>query len=62
MQPTDARPVHCPYCGEEVWIIVEPGAGPQQYVEDCRVCCRPMQIEVTAGADDMIVSVRRDDD
>lgn len=39
--------VACPYCGEEVELVIDPGGGAvQQYVEDCEVCCRPMQLTV----------------
>ncbi|MGH7129427.1 MAG: CPXCG motif-containing cysteine-rich protein [Planctomycetaceae bacterium] len=38
----------CPYCGEAVDLVVdEGGGGAQFYVEDCPVCCRPWQVEVT---------------
>jgi hypothetical protein len=37
----------CPYCGEEVELVIDEGGGDQQsYVEDCPVCCRPWQVEV----------------
>lgn len=40
--------VACPYCGEEIELVVDPGGGSvQQYVEDCEVCCRPMQLVVS---------------
>ena len=36
--------VVCPYCGEENEIAVDPGSGDsQEYIEDCQVCCRPIQ-------------------
>jgi hypothetical protein len=39
--------VVCPYCGEALELGVDPGGGPlQEYVEDCEVCCRPMQVTV----------------
>lgn len=39
--------VACPYCGENVELAIDPGGGTvQRYVEDCEVCCRPMQITV----------------
>ncbi|TVP56522.1 MAG: CPXCG motif-containing cysteine-rich protein [Gemmatimonadales bacterium] len=39
--------VTCPYCGEEVEVILDPGgASHQQYVEDCEVCCRPWHLDV----------------
>ena len=44
--------VVCPYCGEAVEIVLDPGSGPRQaYVEDCEVCCRPWEVTV-AYADD----------
>jgi hypothetical protein len=44
--------VRCPYCGEAVEIVLDPGSGPRQaYVEDCEVCCRPWEVTV-AYADD----------
>ena len=39
--------VRCPYCGETVDIVLDPGSGTKQdYVEDCEVCCRPWQVTV----------------
>jgi transposase-like protein len=38
----------CPYCGEDVELVVDEGGGSDQsYVEDCPVCCRPWQVNVT---------------
>jgi hypothetical protein len=43
---TDAF-VTCPYCGEGVEIVLDPGSGSaQEYVEDCSVCCRPWIVRV----------------
>jgi hypothetical protein len=41
--------VHCPYCGELIELVVDPADWEQQYVEDCEVCCHPMEIRVGAG-------------
>lgn len=44
---TDAE-VKCPYCGETVEIVLDPGGGAEQeYIEDCQVCCRPWTVRVT---------------
>lgn len=41
----------CPYCGERVELLVDPGGGPkQEYVEDCEVCCRPWRVKLRIGA------------
>jgi hypothetical protein len=42
----------CPYCGEPVDVLLDPGSGPRQaYVEDCPVCCRPWQVHVRYAGD-----------
>ncbi len=38
--------IHCPYCGQSIEILVDASVSSQQYIEDCRVCCRPMVINV----------------
>jgi len=44
--------VECPYCGEPVEIVLDPGSGArQEYVEDCEVCCRPWQVSVAYAPD-----------
>ncbi len=36
---------NCPYCFEEISMLLDPSIqGEQQYVEDCQVCCKPIQI------------------
>jgi hypothetical protein len=56
--------VECPYCGETVSITVdEGGLTAQRYVEDCAVCCRPIEISVRRDEDgELVVEARRDDD
>lgn len=34
----------CPYCGEEISMSFEIYSGGQEYIEDCEVCCRPIQV------------------
>ena len=37
----------CDSCGEEIVVPVDLSAGSdQEYVEDCPVCCRPMEVYV----------------
>jgi hypothetical protein len=53
----------CPYCGEPLTLAVDESAGRRQaYVEDCVVCCRPIEVQVTLVDDEIDVSVRRQDD
>ena len=50
--PQDTSQVRCPWCGESVLVLLDPGSGgSQDYVEDCEVCCRPWRLRVTYMAD-----------
>lgn len=37
----------CPYCWEEVSILVDASVRNQSFIEDCEVCCNPIQFTVT---------------
>lgn len=39
--------IECPYCGETIEVLIDESAGEQQYIEDCSVCCRPIEIAVS---------------
>jgi len=43
--------VHCPYCGEGFETSADASAGPCKYVEDCQVCCQPIEMELTVDED-----------
>jgi transcription elongation factor Elf1 len=34
----------CPHCGEEISMVLDLSVSRQSYVEDCEVCCRPIEI------------------
>jgi hypothetical protein len=55
--------VHCPYCGEGFETSADASAGPCKYVEDCQVCCQPIEMEllVDDNGDFERLVVRRDD-
>lgn len=36
----------CPYCFEKISMLIDVSSdGPSLYVEDCEVCCHPIQIQ-----------------
>ncbi len=37
----------CPYCWEEISLLLDRSVSKQTYVEDCEVCCNPMEVTVT---------------
>ncbi|MDG2088499.1 MAG: CPXCG motif-containing cysteine-rich protein [Arenicellaceae bacterium] len=36
----------CPYCGEPLNLLIDISTGDQNYVEDCQVCCRPIEFSL----------------
>ncbi len=40
----------CPHCWEEISVLIDTSVPHQKYVEDCEVCCSPM--EITASCED----------
>jgi hypothetical protein len=55
--------LQCPYCWEQIEVVVDCSLEEQEYIEDCSVCCRPIVISVTT-ADGEVVSIagRSEDD
>lgn len=50
----------CPSCGEGIVVPVDASAGEQQeYVEDCPVCCAPVQLLVRVQADGEVTVLAR---
>ncbi|WP_128763241.1 CPXCG motif-containing cysteine-rich protein [Leeuwenhoekiella aestuarii] len=44
----------CPYCWEEISMLLDTSVRHQVYVEDCEVCCNP--IELTVGYEDAVLT------
>jgi hypothetical protein len=34
----------CPYCWEDISMLLDTSVREQTYVEDCEVCCNPIEI------------------
>lgn len=60
----EASRIDCPYCGEAFEISVDCSAGAQQYIEDCPVCCQPIDIATDVDLDGNLRGVQalRNDD
>ncbi len=60
----DSQFVTCPYCGESFEAVVDSSFGSTRYIEDCPVCCRPININLTINEDGQLdgLATYRDDD
>ena len=38
----------CPYCWQKISMVLDLSVIEQTYIEDCEICCRPVQISYTA--------------
>ena len=36
----------CPYCWQDISMLLDASIQSQTYIEDCEVCCNPIQVEV----------------
>ncbi|NNK76832.1 MAG: CPXCG motif-containing cysteine-rich protein [Maribacter sp.] len=34
----------CPYCWEEISMLIDTSISKQTYIEDCEVCCNPIEV------------------
>ena len=41
----------CPHCGESISVLLDLSVPDQEYIEDCEVCCRPIEIRYQVGED-----------
>ena len=49
--------IQCPYCGESFETQVDLSAGSQSYIEDCAVCCKPIEIVLRVGDEGELLGV-----
>jgi hypothetical protein len=61
LAPEEFVAVRCPWCGERLETRIDMTAGEAGYVEDCEVCCRPIEftIERADGGALLAVAVSR---
>ncbi|WP_083796125.1 CPXCG motif-containing cysteine-rich protein [Algoriphagus machipongonensis] len=45
----------CPYCLAEISMLVDPSVSSQKYIEDCEVCCNPIEIQVSIDEGEIII-------
>jgi hypothetical protein len=58
VEPEQFVPVQCPYCGERLETRVDLTAGEREYIEDCEVCCRPIEFAIELEDNGALHAVR----
>ena len=57
------RAIYCPYCGELQSVLIDTSEEEQTYIEDCQVCCRPIDFIISVdNQGDVVVEVRHENE
>jgi hypothetical protein len=46
--------IACPHCGEVFPLSIDTSQREQAFIEDCTVCCRPIQLTVSSRPGEII--------
>ncbi len=44
----------CPFCGAQQFIFIDVSVHHQQYIEDCQVCCQPIEMDILVEDEDEV--------
>ncbi len=54
--------VQCPYCWEMFDVMIEYAQEEQHYIEDCQICCRPINFFIRENEQGVQVNVFAEND
>lgn len=57
VMPEDYAIVACPSCGEPLDVRIDLTTGDRVYIEDCQVCCRPIEFSIEVNDDGSLKTV-----
>jgi hypothetical protein len=43
----------CPYCSERISMVLDTSVKRQTYIEDCEVCCQPIEVSYGVKNDEV---------
>jgi transcription elongation factor Elf1 len=44
----------CPHCWEDISMLIDTSQHQQNYIEDCEICCNPLQVDVATNGVEII--------
>jgi len=56
----EERFFQCPYCWEEISMLLDTTVHNQIYIEDCEVCCNPIEVNPVFENSELISFQARD--
>jgi len=58
LMPEEFVSVRCPYCGERFETRIDLTTNDPGYVEDCQVCCQPIEIGIERDSGGALLAVK----
>jgi hypothetical protein len=47
--------ITCPYCWEVYSLVLETEASTVELIEDCQICCHPIQLRMETAFDEEVI-------
>jgi transcription elongation factor Elf1 len=44
----------CPYCWEQISMLIDLSQSRQSYIEDCEICCNPIQLSIDISNQEIV--------
>jgi len=60
VNPLIETEIACPHCGESFPLLVDTTQSDQSLVEDCSVCCRPINLTIVCQPGE-VIAVRQEE-
>ena len=62
MELLQTHNLDCPYCGEQIQLVVDYSMIEQEYIEDCQVCCRPINVFISIDGEDVQIHLTHENE
>ena len=62
MNEIEEQLIQCPYCGENQTVLIDCSVSRQTYIEDCQVCCQPINFDISIKNGELYVEVKSDNE
>ncbi len=62
MYQLEEKEIICPYCGENITVLIDCSVAEQIYVEDCQVCCQPIVLDCQIDNESILVIPRQENE
>ena len=46
--------IQCPFCGQQMELVIDTSLSSQRFTTDCEVCCRPFEVVVDCAPGEIL--------